>query len=159
MVEASRRAVRKGALPNALFVVAAAESLPPELHGFADEVTIHFPWASLLRGLVRADPVIVQGLLAMTKPVAEITLLLSLTARDRRQGLGTLDGRVVEDLCRGMATFGLRVQESRPASARDLEASHSSWAKRLGVGAARTAWLLRLERGSASLLRNSPTVG
>jgi 16S rRNA (adenine(1408)-N(1))-methyltransferase len=61
MAEASRRAARRpdrGGLPNALFVVAAAEALPPELDGLADLVTVHFPWASLLRGLLTADPAV-----------------------------------------------------------------------------------------------------
>jgi 16S rRNA (adenine(1408)-N(1))-methyltransferase len=46
MAEASRRAAakpRRGGLPNALFVVAAAEALPPELAGVAELVTAHFP--------------------------------------------------------------------------------------------------------------------
>ena len=47
MQAASRRAARRGALPNALFAMAAAER--PPLTGFADEITVNFPWASLLR--------------------------------------------------------------------------------------------------------------
>ncbi len=46
IAEASRRAAAKpgrGGLPNALFVVAAAEALPRELDGVADLVTAHFP--------------------------------------------------------------------------------------------------------------------
>jgi 16S rRNA (adenine(1408)-N(1))-methyltransferase len=46
MVEAARRAAgraSRGGLPNALFVVAAVEALPPELDGVADLVTAHFP--------------------------------------------------------------------------------------------------------------------
>ncbi len=53
MAEASRRAARpaaRGGVANALFVVAAAERPPIELLGIADEVTINFPWGSLLRG-------------------------------------------------------------------------------------------------------------
>jgi 16S rRNA (adenine(1408)-N(1))-methyltransferase len=46
MANASRRAAgspKRGGLPNALFVVAAAEALPAELHGTADVLTAHFP--------------------------------------------------------------------------------------------------------------------
>lgn len=53
LAEASRRAARaprKGGLPNALFVFAAAESLPRELDGSADVVTVHFPWARCCAG-------------------------------------------------------------------------------------------------------------
>ena len=53
MAESSRRAaapVSRGGLPNALFVVAAAEALPAGLAGAFDRVTVNLPWASLLRG-------------------------------------------------------------------------------------------------------------
>jgi 16S rRNA (adenine(1408)-N(1))-methyltransferase len=46
MVPASRRAAAKperGGLPNALFVVAAAEALPVELTGVANLLTAYFP--------------------------------------------------------------------------------------------------------------------
>jgi Methyltransferase domain len=64
MAEASWRAARRserGGLPNAVFVVAAAEALPPELDGVADLVTIQFPWGSLLKGLLDADPRVMAG--------------------------------------------------------------------------------------------------
>ena len=60
MATASRRAAatpRRGGLPNALFVVAAIGALPRELDGLADVVTVHFPWGSLLRGLLGAEPI------------------------------------------------------------------------------------------------------
>jgi 16S rRNA (adenine(1408)-N(1))-methyltransferase len=146
MVEASRRAIRKGALPNALFVVAAAESLPPELYGFADEVTIHFPWGSLLRGLIRADPAIVRGLMEVTRPGAEVSMLVSVTDQDRVDGLHTLDEPAIDEMLHGLARFGLRPIEARPASREDIQAAHSSWSKRLGAGSSRAVWNVRLAR-------------
>ena len=83
MAEASRRAARatkRGALPRALFVVAAAEALPAELDGLADMLTVQFPWGSLLRGLLEADPSIVSGIARLLKPGATATLLLSVTS-------------------------------------------------------------------------------
>jgi 16S rRNA (adenine(1408)-N(1))-methyltransferase len=65
MSEASRRAARKpgkGGLPNALFVVAAAESLPCELDGLVDAVTIQLPWGSLLRSVLVREPWLLDGL-------------------------------------------------------------------------------------------------
>ena len=58
MAEASRRAARpaaRGGVSNALFVVAAAERPPMELLAIADELTINFPWGSLLRGALGID--------------------------------------------------------------------------------------------------------
>jgi 16S rRNA (adenine(1408)-N(1))-methyltransferase len=143
MVEASRRAIRKSRLPNALFVVAAAESLPPELHGFAEEVTIHFPWGSLLRGLLRTDPTIVRGLVDAARPGAVVTMLLSVTERDRVEDVGALDGSLIQEMCRCLSSFGLRLIEARPASKEDIEAAHSSWSKRLVAG--RAVWVVKLD--------------
>ena len=60
----ARRKPARGGAPNALFIVAAAEALPEPLTGIADEITINYPWGSLLR--------IVVGLL----PAAEGTIVL-----------------------------------------------------------------------------------
>jgi tRNA G46 methylase TrmB len=43
------RGVSRRAPQNTLFVIANAQALPPELHGLAAQVTINFPWGSLLR--------------------------------------------------------------------------------------------------------------
>ena len=71
MAEASRRAARparRGGLPNALFVVAAAEAPPPELHGLADLVTITLPWGSLLRGALALDDAVAAGIARLVAP-------------------------------------------------------------------------------------------
>ncbi len=47
---------------NALFVVARAECLPVELDGAVSELSVCFPWGSLLRGLVTPSPVLLAGL-------------------------------------------------------------------------------------------------
>ncbi len=146
MAEASRRAarsVRRGGLPNALFVVAAAEALPPELTGLAAQLTVQFPWGSLLRGLLRADPQILHGIVRVCRPGAAVTLLLSVTERDHVAGIERLDAGSVERLAPAYAAHGLLLREGRPATAAELVASRSSWARRLGAGGHRPAWLLR----------------
>ena len=76
----------RGGLPNALFVVAAVEALPAELEGVADLVTVHFPWGSLLRGLLGADPATMSSLTRVLRPGANLQLLVSSTVRDRGAG-------------------------------------------------------------------------
>ena len=149
MAEASRRAtrgVRRGSLANALFVAAAAESLPAELDGIATALTVHFPWGSLLRGLLCADPAILAGITRMTRPGAAVTLLLSVTERDHVAGMDAFDGDVIERIGRCYVAYGLALAEGRPATAEDLAATHSTWAKRIGAGARRPAWLVRFRR-------------
>jgi 16S rRNA (adenine(1408)-N(1))-methyltransferase len=146
MAVASRRAAaspRRGGLPNALFVVAAAEALPHELDGLADLVTVHFPWGSLLRGLLRAYPAIMTGLTRVMRPGATLSLLLSSTDRDRGAGVAPLQEPVLRALAAAYADWGLAVTEARPATAADVAAAHSTWGKRLGAGGRRPAWRLR----------------
>jgi 16S rRNA (adenine(1408)-N(1))-methyltransferase len=95
MAEASRRAARparKGGLPNALFVVASAEAPAPELSGVADLVTVHFPWGSLLRGVLGIDDAAARGISALPRPeMGLIDAFVSVTARDGLDGVGVLD--------------------------------------------------------------------
>jgi 16S rRNA (adenine(1408)-N(1))-methyltransferase len=157
MAVASRRAaatLRRGGLPNALFVVAAAEALPPELDGLADAVTVHFPWGSLLRGLLGADPTVMAGLTRLMRPGATLSMLLSTTDRDRGAGVAPLREPAVRALAAAYADWGLAVTEARPATAADVAAAHSTWGKRLGAGGRRPAWLLR-----ARLDHHPPALG
>ena len=149
MIEASRRAARatrRGCLSNALFVVAAAEALPAELDGRADALTVHFPWGSLLRGLLDADPAIVAGMARVTRPGATVTLLLSLTERDRSIGPGSLDERTLAALAPRYAAHGLLLRQARRPTVEEIAHAHSSWAKRLRAGLSRPVWLVRFQR-------------
>ena len=88
--DGSRRARRRH-LSNALFVVASAESLPTELGHAADAIHVHFPWGSLLSGLIDGDDAVLSGLARVARPGATITLLLSVMPRDGVRGLEHLD--------------------------------------------------------------------
>ena len=153
MIEASRRAARatkRGSLSNALFVIAAADALPSELDGRADALTVHFPWGSLLRGLLDADPAIVAGLARVTRPGATVTLLLSVTERDRSIGPVSLDERWFAALAAGYAAHGLLLREARPATVEQVTHAHSSWAKRLRAGISRPVWFVRFDRAGTA---------
>lgn len=150
MAETSRRAAKapdRGGTPNALFVVAAAERLPSELHGIADELTILFPWGSLLRGALAIDgAAAADGIACLLSPAGHLTIIVSLTDRDNAgadlprlehpDAAATLAGR--------WAHHGLDVQEFRPATAAEIRATGSSWARRLAAGRDRPAWWLEL---------------
>jgi len=117
-------------------VAAPAEALPPELDGLAGLVTVHFPWGSLLRGLLAADPAILAGLVRVMRPGAGLSVLLSATDRDRGAGAGPAGEATLAALA---APYGRHV---RPATPADVAASRSTWGRRLGAGARRPAWLL-----------------
>ena len=46
------------------------------LHGLADTLTVHFPWASLLRGIVGHDDDALAGLARLLAPEAVGTALV-----------------------------------------------------------------------------------
>jgi 16S rRNA (adenine(1408)-N(1))-methyltransferase len=145
MRTAARKALaKKTALPNALFVVASADALPAELDGIADEVTIHFPWGSLLRGVLRAEPWLLEGLARLCAPRALITALVSVTARDH--GADAMLPADPWSISPAYERAGIPLREVRLATSEEVAASRSSWAKRLRAPAARPVTLLRAER-------------
>jgi 16S rRNA (adenine(1408)-N(1))-methyltransferase len=143
MADASRRAGRHG-LRNAVFLAADAAVLPDGLAGFAHELTIHFPWGSLLLAAARAE----HTLARLPAPGGRLRLLLSASPDDAAAGLAHLDARVLADAYR---RAGLRVMTSRAAGLGEAVAAHSSWGKRLlrNPAAGRTAWLLEADAPSA----------
>jgi 16S rRNA (adenine(1408)-N(1))-methyltransferase len=140
MRDSSRKAARsKGGVPNALFVVSAVESLPGDLEAIADEVRIAFPWGSLLLGVLGHDVDVLAGIARVAKPGARICALVSVTDRD---GLG-----VTTDVdAAAYAAHGLRLVEARPATADEIAAADSSWAKRLRAGVGRPVTSIRAIR-------------
>jgi 16S rRNA (adenine(1408)-N(1))-methyltransferase len=144
MAETSRRASRRGAVPNLLFVVASAEAPPVELLGLADEVRILFPWGSLLRGLLGHDERVTRGIAALARPGASVSATISITPRD---GVGTtseLDAAAVAGLERALGPAGLRMTGSRRVDREEVRATRSTWGRRL-LGAAGERPVRRLE--------------
>ncbi|MBB5915931.1 16S rRNA (adenine(1408)-N(1))-methyltransferase [Nocardia transvalensis] len=148
MTESSRRALRsRDGLPNALFVAAAVENPPRELHGIADEVTVNFPWGSLLRGLLTADATVLDGLTRLMKPAAALRILLSVTSHDGLPGLPPIDdAAALWALAPRFADHGLTIETVTPAGAADVVAAGSSWGKRLRGGAHRPVWRISATR-------------
>jgi 16S rRNA (adenine(1408)-N(1))-methyltransferase len=138
MVEGSARAARptrKGGLRNLLFAVASAERPPDELCGRVDEITVLFPWGSLLRGALAIDPVAAAGIAGLVAPGGVVRALVSVTDRDT----GATDLRPLTaadaDAIRGRwAAFGLGLMRFQPATAEEIAASGSTWARRLVRG-------------------------
>jgi 16S rRNA (adenine(1408)-N(1))-methyltransferase len=95
------------------------------LLGAADELTINFPWGSLLRGVLGHDDAVLAGVAALLAPRASGSVLFSLTPRD---GMPEPAG----DLAAVYARHGLSVR-SRPVT--DVTV-RSSWAKRIRAGSA-----------------------
>lgn len=137
--EVSRRAP-----PNALFVIASAQTLPPELSGLASQVTINFPWGSLLEGLLTGDPALLAGLRAIARPDAGLDIRVNGGAlAEVGHTLETGAAQIREVLLTG----GFRMRTPVVMSARELRSCPTTWARRLAFGCDPQAIFLRGHRG------------
>jgi 16S rRNA (adenine(1408)-N(1))-methyltransferase len=137
MVESSRRAAgpaRKGGRPNVRFLLAAAESPPAAFVGVAELVTVRFPWGSLLRGCLGQDAAVAAGVAALVARGGTLELLVAPSARDGLEGVPTEVDGIVAAARGAFARFGLELVVGRAATAGEVAASGSSWAKRLAAG-------------------------
>lgn len=155
MAESSRRAAgpaRKGGLPNAAFIVAAAEALPAGLCGIAGLVTVQFPWGSLLRGCVGVDEGVASGVASLVAGDGMLELLLAPASKDGLDGVPTDIAGLGRAVARTFAVRGFELQVARAATPAEVATSGSTWARRLGTARSngattdREAMLFRLVR-------------
>jgi len=146
------RPSRRGGLPNALFVVAAAEHPPSEMNAIAAEVTILFPWGSLLRGALARDDACdaTAGIASLVAPGGVVRTLLSIDPRDRLSVPVPAAGDAA-DLAARWARHGLSLTAFERTGPADIDASGSSWAHRLAAGRDRQVWRLELRRTEESI--------
>ena len=145
MAESSRRAAlpaRKGGLPNAGFIVAAAESPPAALAGVADLVTVRFPWGSLLRGVIGRDATVAGGLSSLVAPGGAIELLVAPIERDGLDDVPTSSAGLIAGAARAFGPFGFEIERAGEPMTREVRATGSTWARRLD----RKPTLIRLVR-------------
>jgi 16S rRNA (adenine(1408)-N(1))-methyltransferase len=109
------------------------------LHGVAAELTVHFPWGSLLRGVLGADDSVLAGMAQLLAPGATATVLVSVLPRD-----GVPEIPAPRRLVAIYAEHGLSLVEARAATEAEVAASRSSWAKRLRAGRVRPVTLLSI---------------
>jgi 16S rRNA (adenine(1408)-N(1))-methyltransferase len=131
MTDASRRAARRGPT-NALFFAAGAEELhATPLAERAGLVTISFPWGSLLRGVLGLDPAVLAGVAALPCNDTTVEVLASVVPDDHVAGLDRLDATLEPSIRVAWQAAGLELCSMRRATAAEIEASGSSWARRL----------------------------
>lgn len=134
------RAASRRLPPNALFVIANALELPQELHGVASRLAVNFPWGSLLEGLVRGDPGLLNGLLALCREGAGLEVRLNGEAL-ARLGLALEAGGA--QIQQALAQAGFKMQPMQAIDVCALRAIPATWARRLAFGRDPRALLLR----------------
>ena len=139
MAEASRRADRRGPA-NVLFLAAGVEHMGGSpLARDAHLVTVSFPWGSLLRGVLGLDPAALDGVATLLAPGGRLEVLASDEPEDAVPGLACLDRSIEPAIRAAWSGVGLELVAMRRATAADVRASGSSWARRLGAGRTRGA--------------------
>jgi 16S rRNA (adenine(1408)-N(1))-methyltransferase len=125
------RGARKRIPGNLRYVLADALAWPLGTLPVADLVTINFPYASLLRGLVEGDPALLERLDALLGPGSRLSIRINRSALVAT-GLDPANGP------ERIATTVRQLPDVRVATCTldrdDLRAFPSSWAKRLGYG-------------------------
>ncbi len=148
MAEYSRRARRKparGGRANVLYLAAALESMPPELDGRADVVTINFPWAGLREHVLNGDATLSAALSRLAAPVALLQILINADV----EGESALDPESLRAALRSPLAavgFTLETVDWLPAEA----GPRSRWAGRLIRGSGRRVLLVRAQRGDVA---------
>jgi 16S rRNA (adenine(1408)-N(1))-methyltransferase len=148
MSDASRRAAAKpsrGGVENAMFVCAAAKALPGRLAGAADEISINYPWGSLLRAVALPEADVLAGIAKLGKPGAKVTAVINVQPlRDAAQAerLGLADVALLRGaaaLREGYARAGLDVVCVREIT--DDVLPPTSWGRHLAISK-REVWIV-----------------
>ncbi|MDW3206531.1 MAG: methyltransferase domain-containing protein [Alphaproteobacteria bacterium] len=88
---------KKGGLPNALFVRAAAERLPGPFQGLVDELTVQYPWGSLMRIVSEPSLEHLRLLRGVCRTGASLSVLLNYSVFEDRPYLERLGMGDIED--------------------------------------------------------------
>jgi 16S rRNA (adenine(1408)-N(1))-methyltransferase len=136
------RGASRKAPSNALYVIANALALPKELGGMASKVTINFPWGSLLEALLDGEFVLLEGLLAISRPGAALEVRLNAGALAEAGYTLESGGAQIRQVLHegGYEVAGDLVW----LDARELRQCPTTWAKRLAYGRDPRAVCLRV---------------
>jgi 16S rRNA (adenine(1408)-N(1))-methyltransferase len=135
LVDISRRAPE-----NALFVIANAASLPHELGGLAQQVTINFPWGTLLEGLLSNEPALFDSLAMLLRPKAKLEIRLNSSALGQA-GYQLEEG--TERVWEILRDNDFSVKQPSLMKSSELAAFPTTWAKRLAYGRDPRAYYLQ----------------
>jgi 16S rRNA (adenine(1408)-N(1))-methyltransferase len=125
------RAASRRAPANALFVAANVYDLPVELAGRASGLSVNFPWGSLLKALLLAEPAVLDGLLGLGRAGARLELLVN------GEALATLGSSLADggaQIQRALNSRGLTVAAPAILERDALRSVPTTWARRLAFG-------------------------
>ncbi|MCL4248163.1 MAG: hypothetical protein KJ065_08455 [Anaerolineae bacterium] len=149
------REVSRGAPENALFVIANAQRLPSELYGLAAQVTINFPWGSLLEGLLTGDTSLLASLAAVAAPHTELEVRLNGGALAEAGWSLEAGADRVRDV---LIANGFAMRAPVMLAAHELRSLPTTWARRLAFGRDPRAVYLHGTRKVNSIVHAAPAL-
>jgi 16S rRNA (adenine(1408)-N(1))-methyltransferase len=135
--EKIHRQPAKGGLPNVLFLQASVENLPEELNGIADEIHVHFPWGSLLGGLVRGDETLLRQIRRICARDALLEVVIGLDPEKDQAEMARLaikeftPAYISSTLSQPYLSTGFEIIEAGERLPSEWSHFNTSWAKRL----------------------------
>ena len=118
-------------LPNLLYIIASAQNLPQELNGLISNITINFPWGSLLESLLIGDSKLMSGLASISRSATTVEIRLNggaLTEAGWRLEAGA------EKIYTNLLQAGWQVNIPVLMNTNALRSFPSTWAKRIAFG-------------------------
>jgi 16S rRNA (adenine(1408)-N(1))-methyltransferase len=152
--ELSGRAFR-ARLSNLVYVRSAVESLPDELTGVADRITVVLPWGSLLAAVARPVVEVLRGVRSLSRPSGRLEVVLAPHAvRDleewRRLGMDSFDPHgLAASLAPGYAEAGFQRVRVRALGPKEVGRWSSTWARRLAHAGDRSFVLIEARAGES----------
>jgi 16S rRNA (adenine(1408)-N(1))-methyltransferase len=140
MRETSAKAAKKpdrGGAPNVLFVIGSIERPPEELRGVADEIFVTLPWGSLMRGIILAEPQVLDALASFGAPGARLRIVLNTRIFDEPVPIEARDlpdmtpDYARDTLAPAFERAGMRVERADWMDADEVASLGTTWAKRL----------------------------
>lgn len=140
----------KGGLPNVLYVLASMDDLPSELNGIVNQVFINFPWAALLKGIVRVEEKEWHSLKRICRTGAQVEIVLGYNQyvdlqKDKLQPISK--EYVYASMAPKLLMCGFSLNEVQQIDGSKLRRYPSDWAKKLGYGRDRTFFYISLTAG------------
>ena len=118
-------------LQNMLFVIASAQELPKELNELISQITINFPWGSLLESLLTDDSRLINGLESISRSTTSVDLRLNGGAlAEAETTLETGADKIYNNLLQA----GWQINAPSLMNASALRTFPTTWAKRLAFG-------------------------
>lgn len=144
--EAAKMAERKparGGAPNAIYVAARVEALPPELDSTGDWITIYFPWAALLKVILSGDEQLADILNTIAAPRSRFSVVLNAEAAPDGFENPT-PASISKTLKSALEPAGFRLTRSEWLDA--IQAPATTWGGRLVKGSRRAMVALDASR-------------